>query len=128
MESARRIGMIAAAVALPLGSVTLGSIALASPGWSATQACGLFANTPTGTADGKGGRSGCSGTVGSVTVRVRKDNNNAPDTTLGQTSQTNVVNITLTASGTCSHGAGAYFTETLSSAGHSVQSGRAGLC
>lgn len=103
-------------------AVAAGGLALASPAWAA---CGLGADNPFGNISGTGSRDGCSGTV-TLTVRVRKDVF-GPDQTVATATLPNFGNGSLTANGSCS-GAGTYFTETISSSGNSIMSGRVGLC
>ncbi|MFG3702320.1 hypothetical protein ACGF5C_31200 [Micromonospora sp. NPDC047620] len=103
-------------------AIAAGGLTLASPAWAA---CGLGANEPTGNISGTGSRTDCSGTV-TLTVRVRKDVF-GPDITVAEASQTGFGNGSLTANGSCA-GGGTYFTETISSSGNSIMSGRVDMC
>lgn len=110
-------------------AVAVAGIAVATPAWSADSralACGLGANPPTGSISGTGSRSECTGTV-TLTVRVRKDLSLQPDITVATKTQSGFGNGSLTATGSCD-GSGNYFTETISSSGNSIQSGRVGRC
>jgi len=102
-----------------------GMVAVASPAWAA---CGLGANNPvsgSGVISGTGSRTDCGGTV-TLTVRVRKDVF-GPDINAAEIVRANFSNGSLTASGSC-RGNGSYFTETLSSSGNKISSGRVNRC
>jgi hypothetical protein len=121
----RKFVSAATGLALTLGAAMTAIVVTAMPSWSAT-ACSLYANKPTGSANGVGGRQGCSGTV-TLTVRVRKNRTAQPDQTVGSASKTGFGNGSISVNGACS-GSGSYHTDTTSSSGNSVRSGDAGLC
>jgi len=108
---------------LAAGVMAAGLVTLQSPAWAA---CGLGANQPNSYNNGTGSRTDCSGTV-TLTVSVNKDVF-GPDLTAGSISQPNFGNGSLTANGSCTHGSGSYYTETKSSTGNQIQSGRVGRC
>ncbi|MFB9390014.1 hypothetical protein ACFPM3_10325 [Streptomyces coeruleoprunus] len=95
-------------------------------GAAGVRACGLGADSPTGSIAGTGSRTGCGGTV-TLTVRVYKDISWWPDTEVAKASRTGFGNGSLTARGSCD-GRGSYYTHTESSTGNAVESGRVVLC
>lgn len=105
-------------------AVAAGTLAFASPAWAA---CGLGANIPNSGNDGTGSRTDCSGTV-TLTVLVNKDVAFQVDPTAGSVTRSGFGVGSLTANGGCQHGSGSYYTETRSSSGNKVQSGRVGRC
>lgn len=123
MISARRVLVTAVTAA----AMTVGGVAFTSPAWADAQACGLGADNPNSNNDGTGSRSGCSGTV-TLTVLVNKDVSLLPDPTAGVISRSGFLNGSLMANGDCSHGRGSYYTETRSSSGNKIQSGRVTRC
>ena len=92
-------------------------------------ACGLGANNPTTSGSiisGTGSRAGCGGTV-TLTVQVRKHRAAWPDKVVAEARRTGFSNGSLKASGGCD-GNGTYFTETRSSSGNKLSSGRVNRC
>ncbi|GAA1096544.1 hypothetical protein [Nocardiopsis metallicus] len=132
------VGVLVAGGVLVGGSAASAAWASPSPAPAATTAqttteqassCGLGANNPSvsgGTISGTGSRTGCGGTV-TLTVQVRKHRTAWPDKVVAETSQTGFSNGTLRASGNCD-GNGTYFTETRSSSGNKLSSGRVNRC
>ncbi|NYH52930.1 MULTISPECIES: hypothetical protein [Nocardiopsis] len=91
--------------------------------------CGLGASTPAtsgNTISGIGSRTGCGGTV-TLTVQVRKHRPAWPDKVVAEASRTGFRNSSFSADGRCD-GNGTYFTETRSSSGNKLASGRANRC
>lgn len=142
MKASNRSVRLAAVGVLLAGSVLVGGSA-ASAAWASSTpvgvasqtgskqaaACSLGANNPTasnGTISGTGSRTGCGGTV-TLTVQVRKHRTAWPDKAVAESKQTGFSNGTLRASGNCD-GNGTYFTETRSSSGNKLSSGRESLC
>ena len=138
MKDSERGLRIAAIGAFVAGTVLVGS-SVAGTAWASSQqesavehasaACGLGADNPSasgGTISGSGSRAGCGGTV-TLTVQVRKHRPAWPDKVVAETSRTGFSNGSLTASGGCD-GNGTYFTETRSSSGNKVSSGRVNRC
>ncbi|WP_017604209.1 hypothetical protein [Nocardiopsis alkaliphila] len=95
----------------------------------AAAACGLGANNPVtsgSTISGTGSRAGCGGTV-TLTVQVRKHRAAWPDKVVAEAHRTGFSSGSLRASGGCD-GNGTYFTETRSSSGNKLSSGRVNRC
>ena len=124
--------------ALAAGAVLVGGSA-AGAAWASTPAatpdtlsaasCGLGADNPSSsgnTISGTGSRANCGGTV-TLTVQVRKHRSAWPDKVVAESSQTGFSNGTLRATGRCD-GNGTYFTETRSSSGNKLSSGRVNRC
>ncbi|PDP87205.1 hypothetical protein CQJ94_13505 [Glycomyces fuscus] len=108
------------------GAAWAGSGAVAAP---SAAACGLGANAPTTSGNsihGTGSRTGCGGTV-TLTVQVRKHRPAWPDKVVAEAGRSGFGNGSLRADGTCD-GNGTYFTETRSSSGNKVSSGRVNRC
>lgn len=129
MHTRRNVATIVAALAVPLGSVTVGTIALAAPTWAA--GCGISAATPVTSGSNVKGTGSRSGTCGATTftVRVRKNENLSPDNTVGQSVSSGFKTGSLTAAGGCSkYGYGSYHTDASASSGGSAESGVVNRC
>ncbi|WP_017587845.1 hypothetical protein [Nocardiopsis ganjiahuensis] len=130
------VGVLVAGSVLVGGSTAGAAWASSSPAAAASRsaseqaaACSLGADNPTasnGTVSGTGSRAGCGGTV-TLTVQVRRHRTAWPDKVVAETSRTGFSNGDLRASGNCD-GQGTYFTETRSSSGNKLSSGRTTLC
>jgi hypothetical protein len=123
---------------LAVGCVLVGASA-AGTAWAAdtprsaversAAACGLGAGNPStsgNTISGTGSRTGCGGTV-TLTFQVRKHRSAWPDKVVAEAGQSGFTNGSVTARGNCD-GNGTYFTETRSSSGNKLSSGRVTRC
>ncbi|WP_201294701.1 MULTISPECIES: hypothetical protein [unclassified Nocardiopsis] len=121
---------------LALGAVLVGSSA-AGTAWATGEdaaarsaaACGLGADNPTSSGNslsGTGTRTGCGGTA-TLTVQVRRHRTAWPDRVVAESRRSGFGNGSLAAHGKCD-GNGVYFTETRSSTGNRVTSGRVNRC
>ena len=135
MKDRNRLARIVTAGMLTAGVVLVGASA-AGTAWAQSEAmtprvaaCGLGAGTPTTSGNsisGIGSRTGCGGTV-TLTVQVRKHRVAWPDKVVAEARRTHFAGGGLRASGKCD-GNGTYFTETRSSSGNKLSSGRVNRC
>lgn len=128
-KKTKRTGLLVSSLVTAALIGTSGALSSAWAGETGTtgaQACGLGANTPTGSISGTGSRTDCSGTV-TLTVMVNKDISWWPDSTVAKASRSGFGNGSLTATGSCD-GNGSYYTRTESSTGNAIESGRVGRC
>jgi hypothetical protein len=124
----RRATIALAALGTVTAGLLVGPTAAAQP---EIQACHLFAEPPVldaGVVYGIGGRAECVSTRRDVTVRLREDRSFWPDRTLGQETEPDALNVTLTAVWDCEgHESATVFTETLTNTGGKTQSARRGI-
>ncbi|WP_285729144.1 hypothetical protein [Nocardiopsis sp. ATB16-24] len=135
MKDRNRLARLLTAGTLAAGVVLVGASA-AGTAWAQGEtttprvaACGLGAGTPTTSGNsisGTGSRTGCGGTV-TLTVQVRKHRVAWPDKVVAEAGRTHFANGVLRATGKCD-GNGTYFTETRSSSGNKISSGRVDRC
>ncbi|MEV2278224.1 hypothetical protein AB0I72_21830 [Nocardiopsis sp. NPDC049922] len=122
---------------MAVGVLTAGTVLVGATAWAGTDTaighaaapCGLGASIPSqygNTVAGTGSRTECGGKV-TLTVQVRKHRPAWPDLTVAETTRTDFTSGNLTARGGC-EGKGTYFTETRSSTGNKLASGRVNRC
>ncbi len=129
--------VLSAAVAA--GTIGIGVVAMASPGWAASgpadmssQACRLAAWGPTVDAKdihGRAGRGGCASgnSVNYLWARVYRDINNWPDALRGEAVARHVTNGWVDVSGPCGPRA-SYYAQASDSRGNAVETRHVFVC
>lgn len=127
------------AAVVAMGAIGVSAVAMASPGWAASepadtsvQACGLAAWGPTVDSNGihgRAGRGGCASgdTVNYLWARVYRDVNNWPDALRGEAAKKYVTNGYVDVTGACGPHA-SYYVQASDSRGNAVETPHVFVC